>query len=94
MNGTTINIDSESDQEHQLELTPPPSYTNEDRQIQRNNPTRRDLQREISRLRADLSHQKKRANNYKKKYIRNKNKLYSLRENRLEEILNRPRSQT
>jgi len=93
MNGTTINIDSESDQERQLDLTPPLNY-NEDRQIQRNNPTRRDLQREISRLRADLSHQKKRANNYKKKYIRNKNKLYSLRENRLDEILSRPRSQT
>ena len=92
MNGTTINIDSES--EHSNQLTPPPSYTNEDRQIQRNNLTRRDLQREISRLRADLSHQKKRANNYKRKYIRNKNKLYSLRENRLEEILNRSRSQT
>jgi len=94
MNGTTINIDSESDQERQLDLTPPLSY-NEDRQIQRNNPIRRDLQREISRLRADLSHQKKRANNYKKKYIRNKSKLYSLRENRLDEIiLNRPRSQS
>ena len=93
MNGTTINIDSESEH-NSNQLTSPPSYTNEDRQIQQNNPTRRDLQREISRLRADLSHQKKRANNYKKKYIRNKNKLYSLRENRLEEILNRSRSQT
>ena len=92
MNGTTINIDSESEH-NSNQLTPPPSYTNEDRQIQRNNPTRRDLQREISRLRADLSYQKKRANNYKKKYIRNKNKLYSLRENRLEEILHRSRSQ-
>ena len=93
MNGTTINIDSELDNDNN-QLTPPPSYTNEDRQIQRNNLTRRDLQREISRLRADLSHQKKRANKYKEKYIRNKNKLYSLRNNRLEEILNRPRSQT
>jgi len=52
MNGTTINIDSESDNDNN-QLTPPPSYTNEDRQIQRNNLTRRDLQREISRLRAD-----------------------------------------